>query len=149
MPVAEVVVPNEDESKETSDTLNNLALAGLEPDDSALPVLNKKLGFPIRRKAATVPPDPTDSPVTARNALPSPAHVPHPSDLIADDAAPALAIALRGAHAPLREIIMTARNKEEAFENAKKFYADWKPQRVQQLLDEALQACAAAGLKNK
>jgi len=46
----------EDESPATATLLAQLAAAGLEPTDEALPKLSEKLGFPIQRKVAVAAP---------------------------------------------------------------------------------------------
>jgi len=70
---------------------------------------------------------------------------PAPSDAIAAARARALAEAYRGALAPLREIILRSQSPEEALAEARRYFADWAPERVAALVEEALQVAAAAG----
>ena len=68
-----------------------------------------------------------------------------PVDDIVSAHAAALAQAFRGSLAPVRQIILSSSSPAEAERRLKLFYADWKPQRVQEILEEALQVCAATG----
>jgi phage gp29-like protein len=56
-----------------------------------------------------------------------------------------LADAFRGANAPIREIILRSTSREDAERQLKLFYTDWKPERINAVLEEALQICAAKG----
>jgi phage gp29-like protein len=157
--------------------LKVLGEAGFEPTDNAIPVLQDRLGLEIQRKAAPTgmengelkmekggkdKPEPGEvetlsashaglkseiSNLKSTSAIPDPKSLTHPSDAIAARKAKALGEAFRGAHAPIREIILSAKSPEEAQRNLAKFYGDWSPDRVNQVLEEALQLCAAAGME--
>jgi len=145
-PVARIVIPSDDESLQVSEAAANLTQAGLEPDDEGLVIIGKKMGYSIRRKAPTeTSPDP-DAKISGALKARAASTV-HPSDAIADARAPALSAALLGAHAPLRNIILTSRSREEMVERATAMYSDWKPARVHLLIEEALQASAQAAVK--
>jgi phage gp29-like protein len=74
-------------------------------------------------------------------------HQPAPSDVVAARKATALADAYRGALAPVREIILNSKSPSEARTGIANFFSDWKPARVNQVTEEALQLCAAAANK--
>lgn len=153
-PRVELVIPDEDQSVQTSEVLSNISTAGLEPTDEALPDLSAKLGFDVQRKAppepdpALVPgspPNPTNGIIKGAAAgIPSPGH---PSDAVAARRSPALEMALRGAHAPAYKIIMDSASAEDAFREMCLYYRDWKPERARQIIEEAEQIAAAEGTK--
>lgn len=69
----------------------------------------------------------------------------NPTDDVVRKNVARLADAFRGANAPIREIILNSTSREDALHKLKAFYADWKPGRVEAVLEEALQLCAAKG----
>jgi phage gp29-like protein len=73
----------------------------------------------------------------------------HPSDAITARKAAALAVAYRGAMAPVARIIEDSASPEEAQANLAAYFRDWKPDRVRAVCEEALQLCAAAALEGK
>lgn len=68
-----------------------------------------------------------------------------PADKVADARAEVLTAAYSGAMAPFRTAILESHSKEECLERLKKLYADWKPGRLEEELEAALQICAAKG----
>lgn len=123
-----------------ADQLVKLSQAGLEPSDEAVEGLQDRFGFGIQRKA----PVPMANPLAAFSAnLPSP--ISHPSDRIAAAKAKALGDAYRGNYAPVRAIILNSTSPEDCQKKLAAFYADWSPAKVNQITEEALQLCAAAG----
>lgn len=159
-PVAKVKVPDEDASESASTVAANLKNAGLEPDDDGLIALGEKIGYGLRRVAASVPsegpgteeiPGKEQGTITARSTAESPIHpifhLPPPSDAIAARKEAALAEAYRGVMSPVREIILASNTPEEAEANIAKYFRDWKPARVRSVTEEALQLCAAAALE--
>jgi len=136
------------DSAAIADLLVKLSQASLEPADEALPTISEKVGFQIQRKAAPEPtqgfgPTPFRAQLSTFNS-PWP-QATHPSDAIAAARAKALGEAYRGALAPVRLIIQHSTSPEDARMKLAAFYADWKPEKVQQLTEEALQIAAAAG----
>ena len=150
------------DAKQFADLLVSLAQAGLEPADAALPTINERIGFEVQRKAAPASPpllppagpmapgdmdapdddEPPITPLRADPTLPKPAH---PSDQVAARKAKVLAAAYRGSLAPVRQIVLASASPEECERQLRKFYADWSPDRVAAVTEEALQLCAAAG----
>lgn len=68
-----------------------------------------------------------------------------PADEVATWKAVALAKAFRGSMAPVRQIILRSQTPEEAQRQLALFFADWNPAHANNVLEEALQICAAAG----
>ncbi len=57
----------------------------------------------------------------------------------------ALASAFRGSLAPVRQIILMSASRAEAEEKLKVFFADWPSGKIAEILEEAMQVCAARG----
>jgi hypothetical protein len=70
-------------------------------------------------------------------------------DRVASAGSAALAQAFRGSLAPVRRIIVESHSAEECEVRLKEFYADWKPERLAGLIEEALQAYAANGAASR
>lgn len=128
-----------EDAKSTADLLVSLSSAGLEPTDEAIPTISERVGFELQRKELPEP-----MPGMSRFSADLP-RVTHPSDAIAQRKAKALGEAYRGSLAPVRVIIMNSRTPEEAEQRMALFFADWKPERVRAITEEALQIQAAAG----
>ncbi len=129
-----------EEATATGKLLLDLANAGLEPSDQALPMLSEKVGFELQRKLV-VPALAGPTPFAATR-LPQ---VQHPSDAIAARKSAVLAAAYRGSLAPIREIILSAPDPATAQRQVAQFFSDWSPEKCNQITEEALQLCAAAG----
>lgn len=124
----------------------NLASGGIQPADSALEVLGEKLGFEVQRTAVPAPAlsFPGVRPYSA--ALPSAVRFADAAnEEIARASAATLSQAFRGSLAPVRRIILESRSQDECEARIKEFYADWKPDKLVGLLEEALTAYAANG----
>lgn len=154
------------DAKACAELLVALSNAGLEPDDEAMPTLNARLGFAVRRKGtppaglpmgpgmegedgtdatdATEATEGTQGPLTPLRAEPKLPRVTDPSDEVAARKATVLAAAYRGSLAPVRQIVLDSSSPEECEANLRKFYADWSPDRAAAITEEALQLCAAA-----
>ena len=128
--------------------LADLKTAGLEPTDDAISVLAERLGFGVQR--ALISGVPTGLPLSAELALllADPGFTRR--GLMVDDAnreisrrgSAALAQAFRGHLAPVRRIILESKSPEDLEQRLKLFYADWSPQRLGPVLQDALSAQA-------
>jgi phage gp29-like protein len=153
----------------TASMLKDLAVANLEPADSALEVLSERVGFELQRKAVA-PAAPSEQEELTQERLQEeqrrlaleqtglseeaqrlkrfsaelPAFI-HPSDLVAARKKEALAKAYRGVMAPVRTIILSSTSEQEAEHRLATYFSDWDPVRVRAVLEEALQICAAEG----
>ncbi len=138
-----------EEIKGLGEVLLNLSQSGLEPTDDAIPIISERVGFQLQRRVGGASQQGLQSPgAEMLKLLAFSAGVPrlgHPSDDIARRKAKALAEAYRGALAPVRAIILNSATPEEARARLAAFYADWKPEKVIAVTEEALQLCAAAG----
>lgn len=67
-------------------------------------------------------------------------------DPVAREAAADLAQAFRGSLAPVRRIILESRSSKECEQRLRLFYADWKPDRIAPLVEQALSAYATNGI---
>lgn len=161
-PTLSILMENENEDKELGELLVDVNSSGLEPTDEALPEISKRLGFEVQRQAKPAP----TAPGGARTAALLPdeteekekslaakdggrAQAPRPKtdavDLIAARRAKMLADVYRGSMAPFREAVLASSSKEDAMARLEKLYTDWKPEKLNQELEIALQICAAAG----
>lgn len=68
-----------------------------------------------------------------------------PAAKVASRKAPAIGKAYQGAMAPFRQAIMASKSPEEAIARVQMLYADWSPQHVARLVEEAFQIDAAHG----
>lgn len=71
-----------------------------------------------------------------------------PVDGVVAQHSAALAQAFRGSLAPVREIILQSSSRAEAERQLRTFFADWNPDRIAAILEEAMQVCAAKGAAN-
>ncbi len=158
------------DAKTFADLLQTMSQSGFEPTDDSIATINDRTGISWQRKAVPAPLLPGKVPAapgndddtedddadddtktlaasmkglrwlsaTGRSSA-------SPVDDVAARFVPALADAFRGANAPIREIILNSTSREDAEKKLKLFYADWKPERVHAVLEEALQICAAKG----
>jgi phage gp29-like protein len=141
------------DSSESTDVvgkvLENLSRAGLEPSDDALPVISERLGFEIQRRPLPLPVRPEMGfdviPFDASRLGSRAARAMAANDRIAREASAGLAQAFRGSLAPVRQIILSSRSPEECDQRIRSFYPDWSPERVSDLVGQALEAYAANG----
>ena len=138
-------------SSDEQETLGQLVLqmaqSGLEPTDEGVSTLSGKVGFPLQRKAL---PAPTGGPAAfGALTLSAPDRIilaGHASvDRVASAGAPDLAQAFRGSLAPVRRIIAESRSAQECESRLREFYADWRPDKLSGLIEEALTVYAANG----
>jgi len=132
------------DAKSFAEMLKTMKEAGLQPAEASLPTINERTGLTWERAAAPAT-LPGAAPFTPFTVFAATANAPTPIDSIVAKHSAALAQAFRGALAPVKEIILTSRTPAEAEARLKTFYADWQPQRVHAVLEEALQVCAATG----
>lgn len=126
----------------TGALLQSLAQAGLRIADDGLPVLSKKLGFPVERApAAPAAALPFVVPMAAGHGAAAP-----DLDAAASAGAADLAAAFRGDLAPVAQIIRESRTARECEERLRTFTAGWSPRRSAAVLEEALTAYAANGV---
>ena len=121
--------------------LLDLSNAGFEPTDEAVPVLQERVGIELQRKEAAEPAMAL-SPFNLSRFTAPPAD---PTDRIAAAKSAALAEAFRGSLAPVRQLVLSSHSPEELERSLRLFYTDWKPARIQAVVEEALQLAAAAG----
>jgi len=134
-----------EESKDTGDLLVSITQAGLRVTDQALPGLSEKLGIEVER-GASPPPALSEPPRVFAASLPRRAKMADDANLsIARDGAASLALAFRGSFAPVRKLILESHSPADLEQKIRSFYADWSPDRVAPLIEEALVAFAANG----
>ena len=68
-----------------------------------------------------------------------------PVDPVVAQHSAALAQAFRGSLAPVRTILLSSTSRADAEHKLRLFFADWKPERIAQIMEEAMQVCAAQG----
>lgn len=133
-----------DNAKIIGEILSNMATAGIEPTDDALPVLSERLGFAIRRRAAL--PSFGQSPFgVALAADPRSTEITRALDAIARNGSADLARAFRGHLAPIRQMILSARSPDELRAMLATAYADWPAAKLSPIIENALVAYAANG----
>ena len=149
-----------DDQESIGNLLVNLSQASLEPTDEAVETLSEQLGIPLQRKAAPTPlpgaslGDPPGGPpsgfsvpgllpLAARDPMVDAAH--DSIDRIAAAGAPDLSRAFRGALAPVRQIILDSQSADDCLDRLNHFYADWEPDRLAPVIEQALIAFAANG----
>ena len=145
-PTVEVHIPDKDESVNVSQVLSNLHNSDMEPTDEAIESISDNIGFPLQRRAAPVqpPPDqfiPGEKAVTARAM----AEAKSPIDAIVGTHSPKLAAAFRGARAPILALLQASTSEEDFRAKVTTLYSDWNRQRVNSVVEEALQLAAAKG----
>jgi hypothetical protein len=125
--------------------LSSLSSAGLELTDSAINVISDRLGFEVQRAASSGQLPPV-LPFYAQAHVQRRAEIAEAAgDAIARESAASLAQAFRGALAPIRRIILDSRSPVEVQQRILSLYADWSPDRVQPLIEDAFIAHAANG----
>jgi len=129
---------SEDEKKALGELLTNLKTAGLEPADEAIEELGEQIGFPIQRCA---PPQAMALHALAANGALADDLI----DRVAEAGSAKLARTFRGSLAPVRKIILLSQSPEDLEKNLRVFYSDWQPDRVAEVIDQALIAYAANG----
>jgi hypothetical protein len=135
--------------------LSNLATAQIEPTDDGLDTLGEQLGFPLQRMATPAPmhglPGGPPTGFTSPGLLPLAARDPEVAkrmaavDRVAESGAAGLSQAFRGSLAPVRQIILQSSSAAECEHHLRTFYADWSPDKVSGLVEDALTAMAANG----
>ena len=135
----------------------SLSQAGLEPTDEAVETIGEQLGFALQRKAPPPALDPTNNPGGTRPGFQDPGLLPLGArgdradlgqlsvDRVAAEGAADLSRAFRGSLAPVRQIILESSSADDCIERLRLFYADWDPQRLAGLCEQALIAFAANG----
>ena len=66
-------------------------------------------------------------------------------DLVASNGSAKLARTFRGSLAPVRRMILSSTSPQDLEKKLRTFYADWDPEKVADVVDEALVAFAANG----
>ncbi|MCX6901733.1 MAG: DUF935 family protein [Verrucomicrobia bacterium] len=132
------------EAKSTAEVLQATNQAGLEPTDEAIPVLSKRLGFSLRRKAAAAPPA-FGAPLAALAATgTAPIGGTDPAAeanaALMAKAAPGLAAAFRGSHAPIRLAILASTSPADLEQRMRMLYPDWSEKKLQPMLADATEA---------
>ena len=139
--------------------LNVMKQAGWTPTDDAIPTIEDRTGIPFERAEVPAPvmpgkapgaPKPDDEEKTFSASrltwLSASASMrPTPVDPIVSKHSAALAQAFRGSLAPVRQIILNSASRADAEHQLRLFFADWKPDRIAAIVEEALQVCAATG----
>ena len=152
---------SDDDAVKFSELLLNMGQAGLEVADDSLPLVNERTGITWQKKAVAPPPGKSedgnlkpepddDEPATlsARrltwlSAAAKPAA--SPVDEVVAKHSTALAQAFRGSLAPVRQIILSSSSRADAEHKLRTFFADWNPDKIAAILEEAMQVCAAKG----
>lgn len=134
-----------DEISTTGKVLADLNTAGLEVADEGLPILSKRVGLPIVRKAA---PSAPETPLKKLSAPPPTVRDPSAAaQSISRGAAAAIARAYGGSLAPVREILLAADGPDDAQTKLEAAFADWSPSKVAEVVESALVAGAWLGAK--
>ena len=142
-----------DEQTSLGDLMQKLAQAGYELTDDGLTNLSERIAFPLQRRALPAP-VPGGSPFGA-NFLPMSAgqrlvDLGNLSvDRIAANGAADLSQAFRGSLAPIRRIILESKSAEECSARVAAYYADWNPERLVPIIEQALIAFAANGAASR
>jgi phage gp29-like protein len=132
-----------DEKESLGNILVDLKQAGLEPADEALENISELLGFQVQRAPAS-PSSPMPS--MALHALAARGELPTDLvDLVAANGSAKLARTFRGSLAPVRKMILASASPADLEKKLREFYADWDPDQVAEVVDQALVAFAANG----
>ena len=132
-----------DEKAALGDFLLSLKQAGLEPADDAIEGLSEEAGFALRRAAS---PSALPGGSMALHALAARGDLPADLvDLVAANGSAKLARTFRGSLAPVRRMILLSASPQDLERKLREFYADWDPEKVADVVDEALIAFAANG----
>jgi phage gp29-like protein len=161
---------SDDDAATFATLVKTMSDAGFEPTDEAMPVVEERTGLQWQRKQ--IPTDLTtkggkgpdggdgeDGVETLAvrrfgklvffSAGGETSNIKHQTsnelDKVVEKRVERLAAAYKGAMAPFREIILSSDSREDCLKKLKAAYADWKPDRLADELEVALQMCAAAG----
>jgi phage gp29-like protein len=126
------------EMQATLGLVKSLAGSGFEPDDDGIASLSERVGFGIRRKAAA----PAMMPF---NVAPLNAVV---EDCVSPSLSADLALAFRGRHAPVAEIIRSSATPEACVEAVRAWALNADPGRAAEIIEQALVAYAASGARS-
>lgn len=127
----------------------DLSTSGLELTDDGIATLSERVALPLQRKALPAPALPglggfgVPYPLSAGDSTIAAGMI--AANRIAAAGAPALSRAFRGHLAPVRQIILESRSAAELEDRLRAFYADWRPSKINALVEEALIAYAANG----
>lgn len=142
---------NQTDAKAFMDMLQVGKNAGLEVAEESLPTVNEKTGI-VWEKAAPAPaPDFSGgaSVLASRSAKNlkwlSANGAPSPVDDVVEQNRLKLAQAFRGSFAPVRQIILSSSSREDCLKKLTAAFPDWNLSRINNIVDEALQICAAKG----
>lgn len=146
-----------EEQTYTGTILVALSQAGLELTDEGVNDLGEKLAMPLQRAAIPAPArmGPGGLPFSVRPFLPLTADqrlvdAGNASvDRIAANSAADLSQAFRGSLAPIRRIILESKSANECSARVAAYYADWNPERLAPLIEEALIAFTANGAASR
>jgi len=131
-----------------SELLMNMKKSGLEVADESLPTVNDRTGL-IWQRAQAAPADDAPNPdmLSARRLMWLSAGAPgaSPVEGLAVKNSQALAQAFRGSLAPVRQIILSSTSRADCEKKLKLFFADWKPDHIAAIVEQAMQVCAATG----
>jgi len=160
---------NQDDAKKFADFLAQMKAAGYEASDESLPTINDKTGLVWTKAAAPVPLD-ASNPSNPSYSLgrknlngehekteggtknlsagllwlsASNSEVKSPVEDTVQKHSAALATAFRGSLAPVRTIILNSTSRADAEKKLKLFFADWSGDRIAEIIDQAMQLCAA------
>jgi len=152
------------DAKTFSEFLKTMNEAGFEADDQSIPTVNERTGLSWKKKVAALPaivppavpgippkpePDADEIKPLAARLMWLAAHGNGASKTDVDDVvakhSTALAGAFRGSLAPVRQIILSSTSRADAEHKLRTFFADWNPDRIANIVEEAMQVCAARG----
>lgn len=161
---------SDNDAKTFADLLVSMDQAGFTPTDEALPVINERTGLSWQRVAKpvplaadaptaglkTVPDDGTGEELETMSArvaarlewlsAPRPAIKPSPVDPVVAAHSAALGKVFRGHLAPVRQILLSSTSKADFEKKLTLFFADWKPDQIAAIVEQAMQVCAAKGV---
>ena len=129
-----------EEKQALGDMLVSLKQAGLEPADDAIEAISEEVGFEVRR---SMTPSLTAPGVTSLSS----SGLIDPTDTLAANGAAKLSRTFRGSLAPVRRIILLSSSPDDLQKRLSEFYSDWAPDQVAEVIDQALLAFAANGIK--
>jgi len=136
-----------EETTTTAEVLSSLKTAGLRLADAGLPTLSRRVGLPIERDSATPGAPGQPDPAVKRLAAPLPL-VRDPSaaaESISRSAAATISRTFGGTLAPVREILLSASDPDQAFNQLQAAFSDWSPSKVAETVESALAAGAWNG----
>ena len=142
-------VSNEEQAA-LGDMVLKFAQAGLEPTDDGISTLSERVAFPLQRKAVpALVPGPFSAPLllTAGDRLVVAGNA--SVDRVASNGAADLSQAFRGSLAPVRRIVANSSSAQECEARLREFYADWRPEKLAGMIEEALVVYAANGAASR